>query len=303
MWANNETGVLFPVERIAEICQSRGVLCHCDAVQAAGKVEIDVRKVPADYLSLTGHKFHAPKGIGALEVRRISPFSPLSGYAVTNWAKIILDFLYFRYRIYGMSIIQRTDNLLTETERTLVGLANEAGAARDYDQAASLIELARKIKQLGEQFRATASKVAEAAKPLDTLMELHAGAESKVPIRSRNKLGQYPRFVREGDNLVKIGWSKSQRAEYEHKSPKRLLAALCAALTGAKGKRITMDGVLPLKDPIDGSAFSDYQSYVCLAWLKSAGLVTQHGRQGYSLPKGIELEKSVETLWTNLLSR
>ncbi len=77
MWANNETGVLFPVESIAEICQSRGVPYHCDAVQAAGKVEIDVQKIPADYLSLTGHKFHAPKGIGALYVRRKSPFSPL----------------------------------------------------------------------------------------------------------------------------------------------------------------------------------------------------------------------------------
>jgi len=58
-----------------------------------------------------------------------------------------------------MNIIQRTENLLAETERNLIGLANEAGAARDYDQAASLIELARKIKQLGEQVRATASKV------------------------------------------------------------------------------------------------------------------------------------------------
>jgi cysteine desulfurase len=77
MWANNETGVLFPVEQIAQICRSRGVLYHCDAVQAAGKVGIDVRKVPADYLSLTGHKFHAPKGIGALYVRRKAPFSPV----------------------------------------------------------------------------------------------------------------------------------------------------------------------------------------------------------------------------------
>jgi cysteine desulfurase len=76
MWANNETGVLFPVERIAEICKARGVLFHCDAVQAAGKLEIGVRKLQADYLSLTGHKFHAPKGIGALYVRRKSPFSP-----------------------------------------------------------------------------------------------------------------------------------------------------------------------------------------------------------------------------------
>jgi cysteine desulfurase len=77
MWANNETGVLFPVQEIAEICRSRGVLYHCDAVQAAGKVAIDVRKVSADYLSLTGHKFHTPKGIGAIYTQRKSPFTPL----------------------------------------------------------------------------------------------------------------------------------------------------------------------------------------------------------------------------------
>jgi len=134
-------------------------------------------------------------------------------------------------------------------------------------------------------------------------MKLQPVAESKVSIRSRNKLGQYPRFVREGDNLVKIGWSKSQKAEYEHKSPKRVLAVLCDSLTGANGKRIMMDKVLPLKDPVTGSAFPDYQSYVCLAWLRSAGLVIQHGRQGYSLPKGIEFEKSVEALWANLPTR
>ena len=76
MWANNETGVLFPVKEIAEICGAKELLFHCDAVQAAGKVEIDVRNVQANYLSLTGHKFHAPKGIGALYVQRKVPFSP-----------------------------------------------------------------------------------------------------------------------------------------------------------------------------------------------------------------------------------
>ena len=77
MWANNETGVLFPVEEIATVCRARGVLFHCDAVQAAGKIAIDVRKLPVDYLSITGHKIGAPKGIGALYVRRKAPFVPL----------------------------------------------------------------------------------------------------------------------------------------------------------------------------------------------------------------------------------
>lgn len=76
MWANNETGVLFPVKEIAEICQSRGVLYHCDAVQAAGKVDINLRNIPINYLSVTGHKFHAPKGIGALYIKRKTPISP-----------------------------------------------------------------------------------------------------------------------------------------------------------------------------------------------------------------------------------
>jgi cysteine desulfurase len=77
MWANNETGVLFPVKEIAEVCRSRGVLYHCDAVQAVGKININMKQMDADYLSLTGHKLFAPKGIGVLYVRRKSPFTPL----------------------------------------------------------------------------------------------------------------------------------------------------------------------------------------------------------------------------------
>jgi len=76
MWANNETGVLFPVQQIAEVCRKHSVLFHCDAVQAVGKEKIDVRQTPLDYLALSGHKFYAPKGVGALYVRRNSPFVP-----------------------------------------------------------------------------------------------------------------------------------------------------------------------------------------------------------------------------------
>jgi len=77
MWANNETGVLFPVREAAAICHRKGVLFHTDAVQTPGKLKIDVRELDADCLSLSAHKLHAPKGIGLLYVKRHVKYQPL----------------------------------------------------------------------------------------------------------------------------------------------------------------------------------------------------------------------------------
>lgn len=76
MYANNETGVLFPIEEIGEIVKSSGALFHVDGVQAVGKIPLDMSKSSIDMLSLSGHKFHAPKGVGALYIRRGTKFSP-----------------------------------------------------------------------------------------------------------------------------------------------------------------------------------------------------------------------------------
>ena len=76
MWANNETGVIFPVEEIAEIAAARGALMHTDAVQAVGKIPIDLGRTHINFLSLSGHKLHAAKGIGALYVKKGTRFAP-----------------------------------------------------------------------------------------------------------------------------------------------------------------------------------------------------------------------------------
>ena len=77
MWANNETGVVFPISTIAQKVKERGGYFHSDAVQAVGKIPIDVNKIPVDILSISGHKLHAPKGIGAIYIRKDLVLEPL----------------------------------------------------------------------------------------------------------------------------------------------------------------------------------------------------------------------------------
>jgi len=77
MWANNETGVIFPVEEIAELCRAKRVPFHCDATQAIGKIPVDFHGARVDAASFSAHKFHGPKGVGSLYLRRGLRINPL----------------------------------------------------------------------------------------------------------------------------------------------------------------------------------------------------------------------------------
>lgn len=77
MWANNETGLIFPIAELAAVCRENGVLFHTDAVQAIGKIPVDVNRVAVDFLTFSAHKFHGPKGIGGLFIRQGLNLTPL----------------------------------------------------------------------------------------------------------------------------------------------------------------------------------------------------------------------------------
>ena len=127
MWANNETGVLFPIEKVAEICKRHGAILHTDAVQVAGKIPVDVKKVPVDMLSMSGHKFHAPKGVGIFYVRRGTKLKPfmLGGHQ------------------------ERTRRAGTENVPYIVGLAKACELARlgMADEAKKLTGLRDRLEQ------------------------------------------------------------------------------------------------------------------------------------------------------------
>jgi len=76
MWANNETGMIFPIEEIGQICKERGVLFHTDGVQAVGKIPVDVQKANVDFMSFSAHKFHGPKGVGGLYIKNAQALTP-----------------------------------------------------------------------------------------------------------------------------------------------------------------------------------------------------------------------------------
>jgi cysteine desulfurase len=77
MWASNETGAIFPIKEIGAICKEKGVLFHSDAVQAVGKIKVDLQDVDVDFISFSAHKFHGPKGVGGLYIKDSQPLTPL----------------------------------------------------------------------------------------------------------------------------------------------------------------------------------------------------------------------------------
>ena len=199
-------------------------------------------------------------------------------------------------------------SVLRVAENGLAGLAAEASAQRAYVDAALLLEAARQVQQIGEDTLLDSGDEVPVGPagptPTPAAVKNFSAADRPTTARKKKK-DAYPVFFRDGDTLVKVGWSKSEGAEYEHKCPKRavdVLVSECARVAGP-AKRFVMDTLLPLSDPDSKAEIPDYQAYVALAFLRHASLVEQHGRSGYSIPKPKSLLADTESAWTGSESR
>lgn len=200
--------------------------------------------------------------------------------------------------LYFMAIEARAAAILRDAETNLRQLAAEAASAGDY---AAIIKVAAWAKAVSDLVKSSA---AEANAKLPAVQrDAVAAKPQSAPRRSTAKApDRYPRFYRQGDQLIRVAWSKREKKEYQHKAPHSALTALAAALAeaGKEGRVFSTDQVLPIRGTADGNEIPNYQSYVCIAWLKQTGLIDQHGRQGYSVPRLAEFKDAVESIWRTL---
>lgn len=188
-------------------------------------------------------------------------------------------------------------------------MIGSAATAGDYEQALRITNLAQTLGDLAQPM-----KEAEAGQGSPPTQERTPAARrtaarpqssrtgSARARRGSRKNGEYPKFYRRGEQLVKVGWSKKERENYEHKAALRVIETLVRAVErrSGNGRLFTAEELFPLRDSRDDSEFPGYQGYVALAWFKALGLVKPHGRSGYTATNQGHLLELVTTAWERL---
>lgn len=205
-----------------------------------------------------------------------------------------------------MDTIQKAHGVLRATEESLRDLIRTAVEEQRYAEIAEIAELANSVSKLIRG--ATPAPRVAAAEP-------HAGngiARSSPPPRLKKKVAkkklasksEYPWFGRDGDRLVKVGWSKKNKKEYEHRVGRDVVQAFAKHLDSAvtAGEMFDVDGLLPIVDPA-GDEIPGYQIYVALAWLRSIDVIEKKGRDGYVLRRPEALRGDMNEIWNDLRAR
>jgi hypothetical protein len=198
-----------------------------------------------------------------------------------------------------MEPVKRAAELIQDVEAKLRSLVSEAAASGDYQ---SVVQIAAWARTLSALLQGTGVEALEATAP--TVRTDSGGAREGPPKQhaATSRPGRdYPKFFRQDDMLVRLAWSKREKREYRHKSPYFVLKFLAKLIAdvGWKGRVFSTEQILPLRAGENG-AVPNYQAYVGISLLKHAGLIDQHGRQGYSIPRPSDFNEAVEAVWKKL---
>lgn len=210
-----------------------------------------------------------------------------------------------------MDTIQAGQKVLCNAESELRDLIQQALSEQHYPAVKVLADLADGVAKLLQANGIAASSVAQlspegrsrGARATVTQTTDAASGPPKQNRPSANK-PKYPRFDRDDDRLVKVGWSKKSKKEYEHRVSKDVVISFVRHLgqnVGA-GKVFDVEGLLPVQDA-SGDEIPAYQVYVTLAWLRDSGALEKKGRDGYVLRDGAIFNGRIDTLWESLPAR
>lgn len=194
--------------------------------------------------------------------------------------------------------------VLFEAEKSLAAIANEVVKAGEYSRATVILGIASQLAAIARGLDAESTATLNAAIRPDKNSDHPTGTMVPNGKRKKGKRSAYPKFYRDGNALLKVGFSK-RAGEYEHKAPSQVVFALTDAVARAceKGRRFTMDDVMPLISAALATTVPVYQPYVCLSWLRELGLVAQHGRKGYSAKMPSQISLQVRNYWEQLPTR
>jgi hypothetical protein len=206
----------------------------------------------------------------------------------------------------GMDIVREAQDVIAAAESKLRDLLDNGVEHQMYGDVAEVAKMAQAVAAI----RGTIAVVSPSEEPAKAPQLRDGPSTTQSSVRDLTVRAEaaptardYPRYQRDGDRLVKIGWSKKNRSEYEHKAPFDVIAAFCsglrAALPSSGSRSFMMDDVLPLEG-VNEENIPDYQAYLVLGWLRRLGVVEKTGRHSYTLVEPSWLNDGLEDAWANL---
>jgi hypothetical protein len=178
----------------------------------------------------------------------------------------------------------------------------EAAAVNDFDAVRALGTIAKRLDRVLEDGREEVTSSEGVPSSTDKRSGRSAVARTRPAAKDPHGAAQgspYPRFHRDSLRLTKVGWSKRDKTEYEHKAPKRAISAVAAAIQNIDGDVFSVEHLLPIKEA-DGSDIPSYQVYLVINWLRQIGAVRRHGNDGYTCDPSLLTDRNLQAEWLKL---